>query len=508
MNALPKVYPSVIHMLSEALAAHPDKEALVCENERLSYRQYAAAVAAFADELSGHGVKGGRIAIIMPNSADFAIAVFAGLAAGAQTSALNPLYTEFEIRDILADCQPAAIIASSEVLDKVVAAIDGLELPQPIAIGTGARHLTRGGCNGEKELPLPDPDGLGILQYTGGTTGKPKGVDITHRSTAINVSQRQALVPISCEDRILVMTPLYHVYASSMGLFAAAYAAATLVVLPKYAPEAALRAIENERITFFAGSPTIYHGLLASPRIGETDFSQLSLCFSGASALPAETLAEWERSTGSVICEGFGQTETGPVIAANPRDGIRKASSVGQILPATEVQIVDSLGGDEVLPSGQIGEIRARGPQMMKGYRNRPDETAETLRGDWVYTGDIGFIDDDGYLNIRDRKKDMVIVSGFNVYPREIEEALYGLGGVVEAAVFGVPHQRKGEALHAHVVAPGHSADTIGKHLSERLTRYKIPSHVAIVDALPKTPIGKVDKVALRTQALAASSNQ
>ncbi|MEQ8482006.1 MAG: AMP-binding protein [Hoeflea sp.] len=508
MSDLPVVYPSVVHMLSEAAATHPDKEALVCENERLNYGQYAAAVAELADELEGLGVHGDRIAIIMPNSADFAIALFAGLAAGAQTSALNPLYTEHELKEILSDCRPAAIIAASDVMDKVAAAIDGLGLAQPMAVGPGARRLTDPKAtrvaDGASRLALPDPESLGILQYTGGTTGNPKGVDITHRSTAINVSQRQALVPITGNDRILVMTPLYHVYASSMGLFASVYAGATLVILPKYTPEAALRAIHRERITFFAGSPTIYHGLLASSRMQETDFSQLSLCFSGASALPAETLAEWERRTGSVICEGFGQTETGPVIAANPRDGIRKAGSVGQILPRTEVQIVDAKEGNNVLSPGEIGEIRARGPQMMCGYRNRREETAETLRDGWVYTGDIGFIDNEGYLNIRDRKKDMVIVSGFNVYPREIEEALFGLSGVVEAAVFGVPHQRKGEALHAHVVAPGLTVEKITTHLCERLTRYKLPSHVEIVDMLPKTTIGKVDKVVLRKAALAA----
>lgn len=507
MSQMPKVYPSVVHMLAEAARLHPQSEAIVCEDERLDYAQYAGAVAQFASELVEHGAQGGRVAIIMPNSADFAIALFAGLAAGAQTSALNPLYTEYELGEILSDCRPEVVLAAPEVIDKIAAVLKKIGLRPAIAIGLGARRLTNASRDLASSLPLPDPDTLGILQYTGGTTGKPKGVDITHRATAMNVSQRQALVPITRDDRLLVMTPLYHVYASSMGLFSAAYAAAPLVILPRYTTDIALQTIGREGITFFAGSPTIYHGLLADPRMTETDFSRLSLCFSGASALPAETLAEWERRTGSVICEAFGQTETGPVIAANPRDGLRKAGSVGLILPQTEVEIVDAQDGEAVLPAGDIGEIRARGPQMMRGYRNRPEETGQTLRDGWVYTGDIGFLDADGYLNIRDRKKDMVIVSGFNVYPREIEETLYAVTGVLEAAVFGVPHPRKGEVLHAQIVAPGLSGKSVMEQLAQRLTRYKLPTSVEIVDALPKTPIGKVDKVALRNVAQATGKS-
>lgn len=506
MTEMPRVFPSVVHMLAESARTHPDKEAIVCDGERLDYAQYASAVGQFAAELAGYGVGGGRIAIVMPNSADFAIALFAGLAAGAQTSALNPLYTEHELGEILEDCRPEVILAAPEVMAKIASIAERLGLRPAIAIGPGARRLTTVPADGAPGLPLPDPDSLGILQYTGGTTGKPKGVDISHRATAVNLSQRQALVPISRDDRLLVMTPLYHVYASSMGLFSSAYAAASLVILPRYTTDIALQAIEREGITFFAGSPTIYHGLLADPRITTTDFSRLKLCFSGASALPAETLAEWERRTGSVICEAFGQTETGPVIAANPRDGERKAGSVGLILPQTTVEIVDAQEGETVLASGEIGEIRARGPQMMQGYRNRPGETALTLRDGWVYTGDIGFLDADGYLNIRDRKKDMVIVSGFNVYPREVEEALYCVKGVLEAAVFGVPHPRKGEVLHAQIVAPGLSSKAVIDHLADRLTRYKLPVSIEIVDALPKTPIGKIDKVALRNKALAAAN--
>jgi len=500
---MPETFPTVVHMLARAASIHPDKEALVCGDDRLTYAQYAGAVSTFADELTGLGASGGRVALILPNSTDFAIAAFASLAAGAQTAPLNPLYTAHELGEILQDCRPDVVLVASEAMNKIAALSDRLDLGTVIEIGPQVRSLRDGATEPAPDMPLPSPDALGILQYTGGTTGKPKGVDITHRATATNVSQRQAIVPIGADDRLLVMTPLYHVYASSMGLFAAAYAAGTLVILPRYTPEIALTTIGRERISFFAGSPTIYHGLLAHPLMDGTDFGNLALCFSGASALPAETLAEWERRTGSVICEGFGQTETGPVIAANPRDGVRKAGSVGVILPETEVQIVDPVDGVTPCPPGANGEIRVRGPQLMTGYRNRPGETAQTIRDGWLYTGDIGFIDEDGYLAISDRKKDMVIVSGFNVFPREIEETLYSCPGVREAAAFGVPHTRKGEAIHVHVVAPGVTVNAIEAFLAERLTRYKIPSCVEIVSELPKTPIGKVDKAALRKAAQA-----
>ena len=500
---MPDAFPSVVHMLAHAAGAHPHKEALVCGGDRLTYAQYATAVARFASELAGLGASGGRVALILPNSTDFAIAAFASLAAGAQTAPLNPLYTAHELGEILQDCRPDVVLVASEAMNKIAALGDRLDLGTVIEIGPQARSLRDGAAGPAATVPLPAPDALGILQYTGGTTGKPKGVDITHRATATNVSQRQAVVPIGTDDRLLVMTPLYHVYASSMGLFAAAYAAATLVILPRYTPEIALTTIGRERISFFAGSPTIYHGLLAHPLMERTDFSELSLCFSGASALPAKTLEDWERRTGSVICEGFGQTETGPVIAANPRDGVRKAGSVGVILPNTEVEIVDPVDGVTPCAPLQNGEIRVRGPQLMTGYRNRPEETAQTIRDGWLYTGDIGFIDADGYLTISDRKKDMVIVSGFNVFPREIEEVLYTCPGVREVAAFGVPHVRKGEAIHVHVVAPGLSAGAIEAFLAERLTRYKIPSSVEIVSELPKTAIGKVDKAALRRAAQA-----
>ncbi len=490
-------FPTALHMLEAGARNHPDAEALVCGDDRLSYAAYAAAVGAVASDLQAHGLSGGRVALVMPNSADFAVALMGSLASGAETAPLNPLYTAHELTGILDDCRPGLILAGPETAETVTGVARNLGLPAPWIVGPGARRLTGGAA----PLPLPDPDAPGLLQYTGGTTGRPKGVRITHRASAVNVAQRQALVPVMTEDRILAMTPMYHVYASSMGLFAAPLAGAALVILPRYAPDLVLETVASERISFFLGSPTIYNGLLATPGLASADLSSLRVSYSGSAALPAETLAAWERRSGSVVCEGYGQTECGPVLTSNPSHGPRKTGSVGPALPDTELQIVDVETGTRVLPHGQTGEIRARGPQVMLEYLNRPEETAAALRDGWVHTGDLGEMDADGYLFVRDRKKDMVIVSGFNVYPREIEEELYALPGVIEAAVFGVPDPRTGERLVAHAVAPGLTPEDLGAHLAARLTRYKQPREIVLVDSLPKTAIGKIDKPALRAAA-------
>jgi len=319
------------------------------------------------------------------------------------------------------------------------------------------------------------------------------------------VSQREALLPTAADDeRVLVVTPLFHVYAVSMGLYLAAYCRATLVIVARYRPETVLDAIGRHRITLLGGSPTILSGLMACASFASADLGSLRLCFSGSSALPEATLRRWEAATGCPVAEGYGQSEAGPVLAFNPRAGVRKIGSVGIAVPATDLEIVDIETGAGPLPIGAAGEIRARGPQVMRGYRNLPDETAAALRDGWLYTGDIGALDADGYLTIRGRRKEMVIVGGYNVYPREVEEALCSHPRVREAAVIGVPDAYRGEALVATVVADaaGVSVAELLAHLGERLVSYKVPRDVRLVDALPKTSVGKVDKARLRADVL------
>ena len=504
-DTLPLRHATVVHALADAAARAPDATALVCGDETLDYRGYAACVAALAAELAPLGARGDRIALLMGNSLDIAIATFAVQAAGFQVVPLNPAYTAHELGPILDNAAPVALIhdegCAAATLD--TARARGVAHLLPVGPATRLtrwrdRPLPAGG------LPLPGPDELSTLQYTGGTTGRSKGVDLTHAAVSINVSQREALLPTEPQaERVLAVTPLFHVYAVSMGLYLAVYCRSCLVILPRYRPELVLEAIERHRITLFSGSPTLFTGLMAYEHFDRYDLRSLRLCYSGSAALPQETLRRWEQATGCGVVEGYGQSEAGPVLTYNPRDGVRKIGSVGITLPLTEVQVVDVETGTRVLAPGEIGEIRARGPQIMRGYRALAEETATALRDGWLYTGDIGELDADGYLYIRDRKKDLVIVGGYNVYPREVEEALYAHPAVIEAAVIGVPDSYRGEALVAFVVGrePRPSIDALRAHLAERLVRYKIPGTIHLVDALPKTVVGKTDKTRLRSLA-------
>ncbi|HEV2605768.1 MAG TPA: long-chain fatty acid--CoA ligase [Microvirga sp.] len=502
---LPFVHATVIHMLRAAALAAPQAEALVCGDERLTYAAYWQSVAAFAKGLEQRGSRGGRVAVLMGNSIDTAIACFAVQAAGAQLVPLNPAYTGHELRFILQDAEPDVMVHETSTGDMVAALTAETGIRHRIEVGPAFRLFDAARHNGwVPDVSLPEPDALALLQYTGGTTGRPKGVMLSHRAVATNVSQREALLPTRPDDRVLAITPLFHSYASAMGLSLAAYAKATLVVLPRYRPQEVIDTVARERISLFAGSPTIFNGLMAHEGFPDADWSSLRLTYSGSAALPEETLRRWEVATGAPVCEGYGQTEAGPVLTYNPQDGVRKIGSVGVPLPGTQVQVVDVESGTRILQAGELGEVRARGPQIMAGYRNRPDETAAALRDGFLYTGDIGTFDEDGYLFIRDRKKEMVIVAGFNVYPREVEETLHAHEAVSEAAVVGRPDPYRGEALVAFVVPrPGRflDEDILRAHLADRLVRYKLPSTIHFVESLPRTTVGKIDKIALRKAA-------
>jgi len=304
-------------------------------------------------------------------------------------------------------------------------------------------------------------------------------------------------------ERCLCVMPLFHCYASHMNLHAMAYHRGTLVILPRYHPAEVLDAFGNERITLFGGSPTLFTGLMGFEGFDRADFSHLHLSSSGAAPLPAELLKRWEARTGTPIVEGFGQTEAGPVIAFNPASGVRKPGSVGLPIADTEIQIVDIETGARPLPAGAKGEIRLRGPQLMSGYRNRPEETAAALRDGWLYTGDVGEFDADGYLYITGRRKEMIIVSGYNVFPREVEEILYQHPAVADVAVVGRPDDYRGELPVAFVAtrAPV-SAAQLHDWCLARMARYKVPAEFRLLEALPKTAVGKLDK--LRMAAMAA----
>lgn len=505
MNKIPDVYPTVVHMLAAAVAQAPDHEALVCQDERLSYAQYFRCIAWFSHELVDLGASGKRVGIVLGNSLDICVAMFAAHAASAQVVPCNPMYTERELRTIFEDAGLHTVIYADEKHDVVSLLADEFAIPNRIRIGSAGRRLIAWRDVADRELPqpMPVPADFATLQYTGGTTGRPKGVNLTHYSVATNISQRQALVPTRTDcERLLCVMPLFHVYATAMCLHNMVYARGTMIVLPRYTAEAVFGLLPGERITIFAGSPTLFVGLMSHPQFARTDFSRIHLSYSGSAALPEELLRRWETATGAPVIEGYGQSEAGPVISFNPQNGIRKPGSVGLPVPHTLVEIVDTDEGTRVLPVGEKGEIRVRGPQVMTDYRNLPVETAATLRDGWLYTGDIGEFDSDGYLYIRDRKKEMAKVSGFNVFPREIEEVLYLHPGVQEAAVVAVPDSYRGEIVRALVV-PRSGELTVGQlneHCKANLAKYKVPASVDLVSELPKTGVGKIDKNRMRAE--------
>jgi long-chain acyl-CoA synthetase len=494
-------WATVIEMLVAAAMEAPNAEALVFGDRRLTYATYLACVAGFARELDSLGARNGRVATLIGNSIEACVAAFAALAAGAQHVPLNPQYTARELGPILADAAPLVLVvdAATALMAEPLARRTGVR--HVIVVGEGARRLDTWRAAEVTLPPPPDAQALALLQYTGGTTGGAKGVDLTHEAIAINVAQRDALLPSRRGDRVLCMMPLSHAYGMAMGLFLAPHCAGALVILARYQPDEVFAAVQRERIGVFPGSPTVFVGLLSHPDFARTDWRSVHTCYSGAAPLAAATLERWRDAVGAPVYEGYGLTEAGPVLSFNPMDRPAKPGSVGVAVPLTNIEIVDVESGRQVLPVGARGEVRARGPQCMRGYRNRPDETALALRDGWLYTGDIGELDAEGYLYIRDRKKDMAIVGGYNVYPREVEEVLFEHPDVADAAVVGAADAYRGEVLVAHVVlraGASADADSLLAHCRANLARYKVPTRVRLVDALPKTAVNKPDKNALR----------
>ena len=502
---LPRTYPTIVHMFLDAVERAPDRDALICGDERLTYSDYLRCVAGLANELHELGVAGERVVFILGNSLDICVAFFAAHLAGAQVTPLNPLYTDHELRPMLEDAAPRVLIYDEAQQERDGKLAAELNIPHTLRIGTGqgSRRLIHPRNWPATRVPgtLPKPEDFGTLQFTGGTTGRAKGANLTHAATCINISQREVVFPMLDDvERCLCVMPLFHCYASHTNLHAMAYHRGTLVIQKRYHPAEVLENLARERITLFGGSPTLFAGLMNFEGFARTDFSHLRLSCSGGSPLPAEMLARWEDQTRTTIIEGYGQTEAGPVISFNPVHGIRKPGSVGVAVGQTELQIVDVETGTRVLPQGEKGEIRLRGPQLMRDYRNLPEETALALRNGWLYTGDVGELDADGYLFIRGRKKEMIIVSGYNVFPREVEEVLHGNPAVREAAVVGRQDAYRGELPVAFVVArDGATLNTaeLGVFCADRLAKYKIPAEFRIVDTLPKTGVGKIDKLTL-----------
>jgi long-chain acyl-CoA synthetase len=494
-------------MFDHAVAAAPDKVALRHLDVALTYREVGRAVTALAQRLAPIVTPGEVVALLLPNSIEFHIAYFAALKALAAPALLNPLYPAAQLSPLLREASPSAVVCAPATRDMVAGLADDLGIPGVVCLGQdiAIRELVA-----QTEAPLglrtATPTDPGALLFSGGTTGLPKAVEHTHGRLATAVRCIQHIWPTRTDGEVfLPIAPFTHIYGFLLGVLVPLSARGETVIPERFQPEHIVELLAHYRVTFFGGGPpAIYAGVLAARNLSSADLSALRMCPAGGAPFPVELMERWRRATGLEIYEGYGMSEMAPISGTTAVSGVRPGS-VGKPVPGADVQVVDLQTGLRVLPPGQKGEIRVRGPHMMTGYRKQPEETAQTIRDGFIYTGDIGYLDEDGFLFIIDRKKDVVFVKGFNVFPREVEEAIHTHQSVGMVGVVGVPDARTGgERLVAFVVPrTGENVDAaeISAHCVSRLVGYKCPTEVRVVGQLPITGAKKLDRMALRRAA-------
>jgi len=533
-------YPeiSLPQMLRNAAQKFPEHSASLFYGARISYKELDSLTDRFATALQYLGVrKGDRVAIFLPNCPQFVIGYYGALKAGAIVVACSPLYKERELEYQLND-SGAETILTLDLLYSVVSSIKGRSKLRnvistslldyfPQVLGVLARLTGK-----LKKIPCPDTlnvkellsrypasprqvdidpkSDVALLQYTGGTTGVPKGAMITHFNMVVNAVQIAYWPPvIEGKDVHLSVLPFFHIYGMSVAMNAPIYTSTTMVLIPRFEAKTVLEAIEKYHPTVFCGVPAMYIALLNHPGLKKYDLRSIRICISGAAALPVEVQKRFEELTGGRLVEGYGLTETSPVTHVNPLDKKEKnrPGSIGIPIEDTESKIVDIDTGAIDLPPEQIGELVIRGPQVMRGYWNRPEETERALRNGWFYTGDISRMDKDGYFYIVDRKKDMINVSGLKVWPREVEEVLYEHPAVKEAGVIGIPDPYRGETVKALVSLKDEyegkvTQEEVIKFCKERIASYKAPQYVEFRKEMPKTAVGKILRRVLKDEAL------
>ena len=525
-------YPrrSLYEILRTTAIEIPDAAATIFLGATLTYAEIKRQSDGLAAALHGAGVKkGDRIGIMLPNCPQYMIAAFAVLRLGAVVVNINPLYTPRELAVVANDADIHLLIA----LDLLAGIALGVQKQTPVKTivitSTGeysaemretskvegtVRWSELLAASDLPELPAVeiDPENdVAVLQYTGGTTGVPKGAMLTHYNIFTNVVQSecwtQAHVARGTHAFLLVI-PLFHVYGFTIGMMHGAWVGARQILIPKYDANILLEAIRDYAPTYFPGVPTIYISLLNHPQAREYGLDKIRIFNSGSAPIPLEVIAQFERITGGALCEGYGLSEASPVTHTTPFYGRRKPGSIGLPLQDTDIKIVDLETGENEMPLGEEGELCVCAPQVMKGYWNRPEESAEALRIDtdgrkWLYTGDVARMDEDGYFYIAQRKKDMILVSGFNVYPSEVEAVLYAHPAVMEAAVIGVADAYRGEAVKACIVLKPKMEATVEEfaaHCKTQLAVYKVPGIIEIRESLPKTAIGKILHRVLREE--------
>lgn len=531
-------YPNqpVQDFFKKAAEESPNKIAIHFMGKEFTYKNIYESAIKLAGYLQEIGIeKNDRVAIMLPNIPQAVISYYGILMAGGIVVPTNPLYMERELEYQMKDSGAKAIITmdilfprvtkvkpQTEIQHIIVTAIkDFLPFPKNLVYPfiqkkqygivvnvqhEGTNHLLteilKQPIRKRKEYGFNFDEDLALLQYTGGTTGFPKGVMLTHRNLVSNAAMCKAWLYKAKpgQEVVLGILPFFHVYGMTTVLILSVMDANKMVLLPKFDAETTLKTIQKQRPTLFPGAPTIYIGLLNHPDLKKYDLSSIDSCISGSAALPVEVQQKFEEVTGGKLVEGYGLTESSPVTHANFLwDRSRVKGSIGVPWPDTDAAIF-SLETGESLPPGEVGEIAVKGPQVMKGYWNRPEDTAETIKDGWLFTGDLGYMDEEGYFYVVDRKKDMIIAGGFNIYPREIEEVLYEHPAVQEVVAAGIPDPYRGETVKAYVVLK-EGASVSDKELNEfarkHLAAYKAPRIYEIRDELPKTAVGKILRRAL-----------
>ncbi len=497
-------------ILREAARRYPDKTALVAGDRAMSYGELEAAARRFAGSLRSLGIaRGEHVALMLPNVPEFTIAYYACHIAGLVAVPLNVMLKADEVAYHLEDSDSVALILWHAFGEQVA---DG---PSRVAtcrttIGVGGNPSSLAGAHSFEtlayagtpieELPDTEPSDTAVLLYTSGTTGRPKGAELTHFNLFYNADMAARAHGVDASSVSLAVLPLFHSFGQTVIQNATFMQGGTLVMLPRFDATSAFEMIQRHRVTFFAGVPTMYFGLLHHPDASAYDLSSLRICASGGAPMPVEVMRRFDELYGANILEGYGLSETSPLASLNPREREKKPGSIGRPIWGVEFRLVAD-DGRVIAESNVAGEIHIKGHNVMKGYYKRPEATAEALRDGWFRTGDVATRDDDGYYVIVDRKKDMILRGGYNVYPREIEEVLYRHPAIGEAAVIGVPNPELGEEVVAVValkVGGVATAEELVAFCSERLAAYKYPREVRFVEALPKGPTGKILKRELR----------
>ncbi|MBL8187156.1 MAG: long-chain fatty acid--CoA ligase [Acidobacteria bacterium] len=510
-------------ILQIASASYRDKPATAFLGAFLTFGEVKSQVDRLASALAKLGItKGDRVGIMLPNCPQYLISFFAIVRLGAIVANVNPIYTPREVEAVAKDSGMKAMIVldlmapvvlgvkpNTQIENVIVTSVQEYSAKPEVAPAVPAGTLSFKQLIDTTGIALPrvaitPEEDVAVLQYTGGTTGVPKGAMLTHFNLYSNVIQsyiwgRELVQP--GDERYLMVIPYFHIYGQTVGLLLGTWNGAMQIPVPKFDPDALIQAIKAYKPTFFPGVPTLYISMLNHPEIKTCGLEYVRRFNSGSAPLPVEVIEQFEQLSGAMLYEGYGLTEASPTTHSTPTLARRKPGSIGLTYPATDAKIVDLETGLQEVPLGQEGELCIRGPQVMKGYWNRPDETAIALRDGWLYTGDVARMDEDGYFYIVQRKKDMIIVSGFNVYPNEVEDVLFTHPAVLEAVVIGIPDQYRGESVKAFVVLkPGASAavEELLEFCKTNLAKYKVPSIIQIVPSLPKSAVGKVLRRELR----------